>query len=129
MHASFGWEKCSAMCVLHGSLHDYKNTHAFDSFSLVSSFPTAFTLMSLIGKVAVITGGGGVIGAAVSRTLVNKGAKVVIGDIQEKRAKEVAEELNENAKYVNYNYYNNHDIFSLSKLLPDPALPRIFKLM
>ncbi|KAI7882530.1 NAD(P)-binding protein [Lichtheimia hyalospora FSU 10163] len=54
--------------------------------------------MSLIGKVAVITGGGGVIGASVSRTLVNKGAKVVIGDIQENRAKDAAEELNENAK-------------------------------
>ncbi|KAJ8662889.1 hypothetical protein O0I10_001065 [Lichtheimia ornata] len=54
--------------------------------------------MSLIGKVAVITGGGGVIGTAVARTLVNKGAKVVVGDIQGKSAQDVAEELNENAK-------------------------------
>lgn len=54
--------------------------------------------MSLIGKVAVITGGGGVIGKAVAQALVNKGAKVVVGDIQEKVAKDVADELNENAK-------------------------------
>lgn len=56
--------------------------------------------MSLIGKVAVITGGGGVIGTAVARTLVNKGAKVIVGDIQGKSAQDVAEELNENAKWV-----------------------------
>lgn len=83
--------------------------------------------MSLIGKVAVITGGGGVIGKAVAQALVNKGAKVVVGDIQEKVAKDVADELTENAKYA-----QQHRLllsFSLSKLLPEPMWPAGFKRM
>lgn len=83
--------------------------------------------MSLIGKVAVITGGGGVIGKAVAQALVNKGAKVVVGDIQEKVAKDVADELNENAKYAQQQRLLLS--FSLSKLLSEPMWPAGFKRM
>lgn len=55
-------------------------------------------MMRLENKIAVITGGAQGIGAALSRRLAAEGARVVIADINESKAAELAAELN--ALYV-----------------------------
>jgi NAD(P)-dependent dehydrogenase (short-subunit alcohol dehydrogenase family) len=47
----------------------------------------------LEGRVAVVTGGGGGIGAAVARTFAAEGARVVVAEIDEARGAAVAEEI------------------------------------
>lgn len=49
--------------------------------------------MNLNGKVAVVTGAAGGIGAEVARTFARAGAKVVMGDIQVERGLRVTEEI------------------------------------
>src|SRR5579863_5385072 len=51
-------------------------------------------LQRLAGKVALISGGARGIGAAIARLFVEEGAQVVIGDILERKAEELVEELN-----------------------------------
>ncbi len=50
-------------------------------------------LFDLSGRVAVITGGGGVLGASMARALGQKGVKVAILDINPEAAEEVAEAI------------------------------------
>jgi NAD(P)-dependent dehydrogenase (short-subunit alcohol dehydrogenase family) len=50
-------------------------------------------LGGLAGRVAVVTGGGGGIGAATARRLSAEGVRVVVADIDEQRAREVAQSL------------------------------------
>jgi NAD(P)-dependent dehydrogenase (short-subunit alcohol dehydrogenase family) len=50
-------------------------------------------LNGLDGRVAVVTGGGGGIGAATARRLSAEGVRVVVADIDEHRAREVAQSL------------------------------------
>jgi NAD(P)-dependent dehydrogenase (short-subunit alcohol dehydrogenase family) len=50
-------------------------------------------LSGLDGRVAVVTGGGGGIGAATARRLSAEGVRVVVADIDEQRAREVAQSL------------------------------------
>lgn len=50
-------------------------------------------LQSLLGRVAVVTGGARGIGAAIARRLLEAGAVVIIGDIDERGAATTAEEL------------------------------------
>ncbi len=51
---------------------------------------------SLKGKVAVITGGGGVLCSGFAKTLAEQGVKVAVLDLNEDAAKKVADEINSN---------------------------------
>jgi NAD(P)-dependent dehydrogenase (short-subunit alcohol dehydrogenase family) len=53
----------------------------------------------LSGKVAVVTGGAGGIGSATAEMLVGAGARVVIGDLDEERGRELADELGDAASF------------------------------
>ncbi len=53
-------------------------------------------MFSLQGKVAVVTGGGGVLCASICRGLASAGAKVAVLDLMEPAAQRVAQELTEN---------------------------------
>ncbi|KAI8140760.1 hypothetical protein BJV82DRAFT_621025 [Fennellomyces sp. T-0311] len=55
------------------------------------------TQLDLSGKVAVVTGAGSGIGKAAAFAFVERGAKVVIGDISQESGEAVVEELNEKA--------------------------------
>jgi 3alpha(or 20beta)-hydroxysteroid dehydrogenase len=54
-------------------------------------------VMELHGKTAIVTGGARGIGAAIARSLVVEGARVVIADVLDGEAKGLAEELGERA--------------------------------
>ncbi len=56
--------------------------------------------IDLSGKVAVITGAGGVLMSAFSEALAECGAKVALLDINEEAAKTVAEKIGKNALAV-----------------------------
>ncbi|MEQ6900960.1 glucose 1-dehydrogenase [Nocardioides sp. YIM 152588] len=61
------------------------------------------------GKVALVTGGSGGIGAASARALVAEGASVVIGDILDAEGKALADELGEAARYVHLDVTSEED--------------------
>lgn len=50
-------------------------------------------MMRLKGKVAVVTGGGSGIGAAICRGFTQEGASVAVGDVRSGAAKQIAEEI------------------------------------
>lgn len=56
----------------------------------------------LMGKVAIVTGGGGGIGSATALRLVNEGAKVVVADINMQSAQKAADSLGENGLAIQY---------------------------
>ncbi len=57
-------------------------------------------LRGLAGRAAIVTGGGGGIGAATARRLSAEGVRVVVADIDEQRAREVAQSLAEPSAWV-----------------------------
>ncbi|WP_439030980.1 SDR family oxidoreductase [Gordonia terrae] len=56
--------------------------------------------MDIAGKVAIVTGGGGGIGGAIAHALVDAGAKVVVTDLDEATAHDVAAALGESAAAI-----------------------------
>lgn len=56
--------------------------------------------MEIRDKVAIITGGASGLGLATAKSLIAQGAKVMIFDLNEEKAKEVCEDLGENSAYI-----------------------------
>jgi NAD(P)-dependent dehydrogenase (short-subunit alcohol dehydrogenase family) len=59
-------------------------------------------MQRLTGKVAIVTGGGGGIGAAVARRFVSEGARVAVADIFEASARKVADSLGDCAIAIQF---------------------------
>ncbi|MEY2859733.1 MAG: hypothetical protein RL392_191 [Pseudomonadota bacterium] len=57
-------------------------------------------MIDLNGKVAVVTGAAGGIGAEIARTLAKAGARVVLGDVQTERGEQVAAQIRESGGQV-----------------------------
>ncbi|MBP2240252.1 NAD(P)-dependent dehydrogenase (short-subunit alcohol dehydrogenase family) [Cytobacillus eiseniae] len=66
--------------------------------------------MNLKDKVAVVTGGAYGLGLATVTRLVEKGAKVVIFDLNEEKAKEAVEQLGENVRFVLVNVADDESV-------------------
>ena len=57
--------------------------------------------MRLHGKTAIVTGGAGGIGRAVTTVFVREGANVLFVDIDEKRGRELEQKLGAAARFLN----------------------------
>ena len=74
---------------------------------------------SIAGKVAVITGAGGVLGGSIAKCFMEQGAKVVAVDIRQEQLDKRVEELKAYGEDVNGMVGNVMDIASLEKLVDD----------
>ncbi len=63
----------------------------------------------LDGKVAIVTGGANGMGAATVRLFIEHGAKVVIGDVNEKPGQALADELGDNAVFMQMDVSSESD--------------------
>lgn len=73
--------------------------------------------VDLNGKVAAITGGGGVICSGFAKALAECGAKVALLDINEESAKKYAEEIGENGIAVKCNCLEKQSIVEAKKII------------
>lgn len=62
-----------------------------------------------LGPSAIVTGGAQGIGAAVARTLIDSGIRVLIGDLDDREGKQLAEKLGNHAKYRHLDVTNRKD--------------------
>ncbi|WP_054693235.1 3-hydroxyacyl-CoA dehydrogenase [Syntrophomonas palmitatica] len=65
--------------------------------------------MDIKGSVALVTGGASGLGAAAVEMLVDKGAKVVVADLNEEKGKEFAAKFGDNAVFVKCNVTSTPD--------------------
>lgn len=66
--------------------------------------------MDITGSTALVTGGGGGLGAATVRRLVADGARVVIADLSDERGEALAAELGERVRYVRTDVTDDNDV-------------------
>lgn len=66
--------------------------------------------MNLQGKVAIVTGGASGLGLGTVKALHGRGAKVVIFDLNEEKAKEISVELGENVSYALVNVADEESV-------------------
>lgn len=66
--------------------------------------------MNLQGKVAIVTGGASGLGLGTVKSLHGRGAKVVIFDLNEEKAKEISVELGENVSYALVNVADEESV-------------------
>ncbi len=89
-----------------------------------TNMPHAFSITGkrLIDKVAIVTGAGNGIGRATAEMLSRHGAKVLVTDIHEDRAKRVAENISRNqgsASYLKTDISNKKDIENMAEVAQD----------
>ena len=72
---------------------------------------------NLQGKVAVVTGAGGIICSEFAKALAKEGAKVALLDINEEAAKKYADEIGENALAIKCNCLDKNSIVEAKKLI------------
>lgn len=71
--------------------------------------------MSLKGNVALVTGGAGGIGEGIARRFIQEGAKVAIGDINEKTGEATAQALGDNAYFVKLDVSQEDNVKSMAE--------------
>jgi NAD(P)-dependent dehydrogenase (short-subunit alcohol dehydrogenase family) len=81
------------------------------------SAPSAESRLRLDGKVAVVTGGCSGIGLATVRRFLEEGAKVVVGDLDDARGAELADELG--LTYVHVDVTSKDEVDALFKTAKD----------
>ena len=73
----------------------------------------------LDGKVALLTGAGSLIGAAIGRKLVDQGARVVMGGRDEALGAEVSEPLGDSARFIRTDITVDDDLDAMVALAVD----------
>jgi NAD(P)-dependent dehydrogenase (short-subunit alcohol dehydrogenase family) len=75
--------------------------------------------MNIKGLTAIVTGGASGLGEATGRLLVEKGANVVLADLDEKRGKALVTELGDNARFVKADICSEDDVTAVVNTAKD----------
>ena len=84
--------------------------------------------VDLTGKVAVVTGGGGILCSAMAKALAKQGAKVAILDLKEESAKLIGNSKSANSYILGIIPQVETVIWRLPKLIPNGLLIILIKL-